>query len=184
MSYQLIELEDVKIGYQKIDCKEHSHHIEHDAAYELLDDMLMKFYGIALDQQVIEKGAHGKPYFKDSFVEFNVSHCRGMVACVISDAAVVGIDVENVRGIRANVIERIFAKEEKQSIALADSQDKKEELFFRYWTYKESVVKMTGDGISKELHDVSYMEQKNPCYQEVLCEADEKYILTVSYRKK
>lgn len=178
MNYQQIELEEITIAYQNTG-DEHSYRVEHEAAYALLDQILFQKYHLHLTDCNLEKGPHGKPYFTNQNIFFNVSHCKGMVACVVSDKRQVGIDVENVRAVRKNVVERIFSTDEKDALSKCEDE---EQFFFQVWTYKESLVKMTGEGLTKELNQVSFLNPGNGLYQTTILCGEEKYVLSVSYR--
>ena len=83
----------------------------------------------------------GKPIADGKF--FNVSHCNGAVAIAVADADV-GIDVENVRHVRKEVIEHVASEKELPFI-------KSDEDFFRLWTAKESLAKAHGKGLRRDV---------------------------------
>ncbi len=77
-------------------------------------------------------------------IHFNLSHSGTKVMCVLSDCDV-GCDVEQVRDIDIAVARRFFYHEEYDAL-LAAPESRRRELFFRYWTLKESFMKATGLG--------------------------------------
>jgi phosphopantetheine--protein transferase-like protein len=145
-------------AYQRLDeetPKEYKNHheYEHAAAYELLDEMLSKHFGISYNDFSINRLSGGKPYFEGTSVQFNVSHCRKMAACAASLCCPVGIDVECVRNVKENILKRVFS--EKESAAYEKSHDKNN-YFFRAWTFKESQAKLSGKGIGQDLRLLDY----------------------------
>lgn len=131
---------------------EHKYHAEHEAAYNLLYNIVQsRFENEDTEKLVISRADNGKPFFENSGLHFNVSHCRGMVACAVSYESEVGIDAENVRSSRENVAKRIMTLAEYEQYQKSDKSD---EFFFKVWTYKESVLKLTGEGIRAELNNL------------------------------
>ena len=100
--------------------------------------------GISGEQiETDEKGKLYIPEVKDLF--FSVSHSGEYAACVISDVPV-GVDIQQKRETRANIAKRYFKTEEVQNIEQLP-KEQQTDLFFRYWTGKESYLKLKGDGI-------------------------------------
>ena len=97
----------------------------------------------------------GKPYLKDSEIEFSVSHSHGYAAVVISDHSKVGIDIETAEistEKAAKLAERFFSNAEKLEFqAHSDS-------FLKLWTKKEAYAKMQGTPLS----DLIVNEKKAP----------------------
>jgi 4'-phosphopantetheinyl transferase len=99
--------------------------------------------------------AQGKPYLVDPprDLRFSLTHARGMVAVAIAEGIDVGVDVEAAdrRVEDMKLAERFFAPQEAAFLRALDG-DARREAFFALWTLKESVVKATGDGLSRGLH--------------------------------
>lgn len=124
---------------------------EHEAAYKLLAYVLEKYYKINSFQ--MEKGEHGKPYLKDTNgINFNISHCKGLVVCGISENEI-GIDAEYFRRFNENVMQRVFSPWEQEYVL---SSDAAEENFFRIWTLKEALGKYMGTGLFSDLKKYSF----------------------------
>lgn len=111
--------------------------------------------GLLLEHIIGEKGysgnqiaieENGKLYLPgvDDFF-FSLSHSGEYAACVISDVPV-GVDIQQKRETRANIARRFFQCEEAEKIE-KQPQEKQTDLFFRYWTGKESYLKLKGQGI-------------------------------------
>lgn len=95
-------------------------------------------------------GPDGKPYLADfPDVHFNLSHSGRYVFCAVSNEEV-GCDVQKIAAADLRVTHRFFAPEECEKIATAP-EAVKNELFFRYWTLKESFIKNIGRGLSLPL---------------------------------
>ena len=93
------------------------------------------------DYEVDEKG---KPNAKG--VHFNVSHSKGHVVLVKAPCPV-GIDIEEVREVKQDLIDFVCSLEEKTYI---DSEEK----FFEVWTNKEAILKAKGIGLRNDLKGV------------------------------
>lgn len=79
----------------------------------------------------------GRPFFKESALDFSISHSRGIVAVALSDSGRVGIDIEAAEidaKKAAQISRRYFGRDEEIS---------PRELL-RLWTEKEAVAKLYG----------------------------------------
>ena len=111
--------------------------------------------GLLLEHVIGEKGysgeqvemdENGKLYLPDvNDFFFSLSHSGEYAACVVCDVPV-GVDIQQKRATRANIAKRFFKTEECQSIE-KQPHEKRDDLFFRYWTGKESYLKLKGKGI-------------------------------------
>ena len=88
-------------------------------------------------------GEHGKPMIDG--LEFSLSHSGNLVVCAVSDQPV-GCDVEEIREAPKGVAERYFSEGE-QAYLSRFAREEYDKAFFRFWTMKESYVKMTGEGL-------------------------------------
>ena len=128
---------------------------EHDqrlsvAVYQLLQRALSEEYGI-IELPLFTFEAQGKPVLVDHpDIHFSLSHCDEAVACVVSTSPV-GIDVESLSRYDTELVERVMSDEEQQQIT---SSTDPQLTFIRLWTMKESLLKMTGEGIAADLRHV------------------------------
>jgi 4'-phosphopantetheinyl transferase len=132
---------------------------------------LSEFAEVAPLDWRFDAGPHGKPALAPGVsprpLSFNLSHARGLVACVVTAAQPrdggratvdVGLDVELVtratdwRGIAA----RYFSPLELAQIDRAAAADRPTR-FFEIWTLKEAFAKALGLGLSQAL-DASVFE--------------------------
>ncbi|MCL2820437.1 MAG: 4'-phosphopantetheinyl transferase superfamily protein [Oscillospiraceae bacterium] len=124
------------------------------AVYLLLRLGLLRMYGInkAVDFEFVNHKKPILPEFPGIF--FNLSHTKNTAACAISYTDV-GVDVEYVRPVSDKLAKRVLTKNEYKDFIASSNKD---EYFCKIWTIKESFLKKTGDGITKELSDISAAE--------------------------
>ena len=82
---------------------------------------------------------------------FNFSHSGNYVmcaACMDGENIQVGCDIEKTGELKMKLARRYFCREEYDTIAAAETDDEKTDLFFRYWVLKESFMKATGRGMA------------------------------------
>ena len=133
---------------------------EHDqrrcvAAYRLLHRALRHEYGIQ-EPPLFTIDTKGKPHLQEyPHIHFSLSHCREAVACAVSDEPV-GIDIESLDIIDERVATTVMSESEQQQIASAGHTDV---AFYRLWTMKESLYKLTGDDNNG---DICHMLDKMP----------------------
>ncbi|SFO62529.1 4'-phosphopantetheinyl transferase superfamily protein [Prevotella sp. tf2-5] len=120
------------------------------AAYLLLCEGLRKEYGIH-EKPVFEYGEHGKPYILGhTDIHFNFSHCREAVLCVISDHPV-GCDIESIREYKESLAR--YTMNDTELTQIKQSNNPAQE-FIRFWTMKEAVLKLSGEGIRNDMKTV------------------------------
>jgi 4'-phosphopantetheinyl transferase len=95
-------------------------------------------------------------------LRFNLSHTRGLVACLVACELDCGIDVEvrrPVEDLEALAGKVLSPAERSDLTALPD--DLRPARFFSYWTLKEAYVKARGQGLSLPLDAVSFDFSRN-----------------------
>ena len=99
---------------------------------------------------MIEKGIHGKPYFREyPQIHFNISHSGEYGACALSSVPC-GLDIQEIRKIRSRrLLERVLSEEEMK---IVQSHKNMEREFCRFWTRKESFLKLSGEGITRPMN--------------------------------
>jgi 4'-phosphopantetheinyl transferase len=113
------------------------------------------------DQWNFGCNAFGRPFVESPpayrHLHFNVSHTKGLTACVISELAEIGIDVENVAQERdfLAMARGFFSPSESERLAATPAADLRRS-FYAYWTLKEAYVKAKGNGLSIPLSSVSF----------------------------
>ena len=144
------------------------------AAYLLLCEGLQKEYGIA-EKPVFDYGEHGKPFIVGHpEIHFNLSHCREAAICIIADHPV-GIDIESIREFKPTLVDYTMNEEEVFSIYQAERSDIE---FIKLWTQKEAVLKLSGEGISRDMKQVLH---NPPASLTTVVSADFRYIYSYCY---
>lgn len=119
------------------------------AAYLLLKQALLEQEGIT-ENPIFEYGEHGKPFIVGHpELHFSLSHCKEAAVCVLSRKPV-GIDVESIGRYRDSVARYAMSEEE---LAMIQNSEQPEVTFIRLWTMKESLLKMTGEGINDKMKE-------------------------------
>ena len=83
-------------------------------------------------------------------LHFSLSHCKEAAVCVLSRQPI-GIDVESVGRYRDSVARYAMSDAELQQIQQAANPEVE---FVRLWTMKESLLKLTGEGINDQMKQV------------------------------
>ena len=128
---------------------------QHSHAHALLRECL-KPLDIAYNSDTpVTKGELGKPSLTEyPEVRYNLSHANGIAACIVSGCEC-GIDCEQVRSFRPNVMNRAFSTSEK-ALVENSPEGERDLMFFRLWTLKEAYVKALGTGISYPLDTAEF----------------------------
>lgn len=113
--------------------------------------LLQKWGGRSAQSWSIARGEHGKPYLVDSPkpLFFNLSHSGDYVVCVLSDREI-GVDIQQIGRMRLEVARRFFHPSETEALEKAKGS-RQIDLFYRYWTVKESFLKYNGRGLAGSL---------------------------------
>ncbi|MGB9454584.1 MAG: 4'-phosphopantetheinyl transferase superfamily protein [Bryobacteraceae bacterium] len=97
---------------------------------------------------------YGKPSLEGAQGwHFNASNTRSLLVCALTEAAPIGVDIEQVRPMpdACDIAERFFSAAEAQRV-LSAPPESVATLFFEIWTRKEAFLKATGTGLSRDLH--------------------------------
>lgn len=137
---------------QRLSSRREEAALQRQLARGLLRLALQREYGLELDALPMDRGPHGKPYFVGAPVHFSLSHCRGLVCCCLHTDEV-GVDAEGPRPFSPRLARRICTKEE--AAWLAASPDPARDLT-ALWTLKESVMKLSGQGLGFGLKNASF----------------------------
>lgn len=132
---------------------------------------LLLAYGVKHEHSITEPLRFGyrgnqKPYLLDfPNIHFNISHCEECVVVAISDQEI-GIDVQNIVPYDPNVAAMVCSLQELQHL---QESVEPEALFIRYWTLKESYLKMTGSGISDHMSQLDFSTSTDPSFYQYNC---------------
>ena len=148
------------------------------AAYLLLCDLLRQHYDIE-ELPILQETPDGKPFLKDyPAIHFNLSHTRGVAACVVSRQPV-GIDVERIRPLNNALARRVLTPAEYQHVKSSAEPDIE---FIHLWTKKEALLKLIGTGIRAELDTVN--TQDSHYRFETIINRKQQYICTLCTYKQ
>ena len=135
--------------------------LEHSLGLTLLRTGLSRLYGLHYDAESCDKAVlaceNGKPYLSDHpGIFFNITHANGLVACAFHDEPV-GIDTEKKGYFPEILIKRALTDSEKALLAAhSDTEELRQEWFWRLWTLKEAYVKRSGIGVDTDLKAFSF----------------------------
>lgn len=116
----------------------------------LLQQLMVEEYGISSIPE-FTYNEHGKPYFSSlKHIHFNMSHCSNAVICAV-DRNPVGVDIEQVGRFSESLARHVLNDEEYLAVVKSSSPDV---AFIRFWTQKESLVKLTGAGIRDNMKNI------------------------------
>jgi len=137
----------------------------------LVTRALLRFVLSALTHEEPERfefieNKYGKPDLKPGLVtmpvKFNLSHSSGVTACALALGSEIGMDIEDYRRkIDLGLADRFFSKPESEYLRSCSDKDR-QEVFFDFWTLKESYIKARGMGLSIGLDKFGFeIDKKN-----------------------
>ena len=141
--------------FREIEKRKNQNSIKESLCALLLLAALLERANIPSRDLILDRHESGKPRFKNSKIEFSLSHSHGYAAAAISDSSRIGIDLETAKiphEKAAKLAKRFFTEDEKQAIE-ADPDS-----FLRLWTKKEAYTKMLGTPLSELIAN----EKKTP----------------------
>lgn len=128
------------------------------AGRDLLKNMLLGIYQIDLsaEHEPIQKEEGGKPFLiHHRKIHFNISHSGEYIICGIGEVPL-GIDIQyHKKGDHRKTGKRIMTPKEWE---IYEASGFREEIFFRYWTKKESYLKYTGEGLRRKMRELEYQK--------------------------
>lgn len=119
-------------------------------AKALLCEILRSEYN--LTDFTVDCDENGKPFIKNSPLQFNLSHSGDLVLCLCGTEKV-GCDIQTKCEYKEKVAKRFFTENEYNLLC---KSEEKELDFTRIWTMKESILKYNGDGISGGLDSYDF----------------------------
>ncbi len=139
----------------------------------LLRTVLARYTGSAPKAVEFLRSNRGKPFLAQSNIQFSLSHSGHWALLAVSNALLIGADIEEVRTTRdlTGIAESYYHPQEFArlqnlgSLAQAD-------YFYRLWTLKEAFFKATGTGISAGLDKIEFMLGANDINANIACELD------------
>lgn len=116
----------------------------------VLLSIALKKHKINISKYEIEYEKNGKPCLKNCDYNFSISHSGNYVAVAISKKSI-GIDIERIKPFEEKMIKHIFNDLDLDNF---NNSKNKNYAFYQTWTYKESILKLTGEGLNNNLKDL------------------------------
>jgi 4'-phosphopantetheinyl transferase len=135
-------------------------------AHSLVRRMLSRVTGAAPLALEFVAGEHGRPEIvapgPAAAFRFNLSHTHGLVACAVTRAADIGVDVEYVeRKVELmSVANHVFSPREVEGLTSLSGGAQRER-FFELWTLKEAYIKAIGKGLSAPLRSITFEPERS-----------------------
>ena len=130
-------------------------------SHALVRTALSKYVDVPPERWRFVTNEYGRPAIAEpsnvSSLIFNLSHTKGLAACLVALDREVGVDVEDFgrSGDLLGVADRYFSPSEVRDLR-ALPQDQQWRRFFCYWTLKESYIKAKGKGLTIPLEQFSF----------------------------
>lgn len=130
-------------------------------AHALVRTALSQFADVDPSQWKFRTNRFGRPSVDapaDSIApRFNLSHCHGLIACMVTVNDDCGVDVEKIQrfGDLLGVASRYFSRSEAASLR-ACPEEMTAPLFYYFWTLKEAYIKARAMGLSMPLDEFSF----------------------------
>lgn len=133
----------------------------HLVAWALVRTTLSRYADVAPETWMFRTNEYGRPEVSGPDgappLRFNLSHTRGLAACIVAEEIDVGVDVEDRRRFAhgPDIARRFFSAREVADFE-GVAAERRQETFFEYWTLKEAYIKAVGVGISLGLDRFSF----------------------------
>lgn len=144
-------------------------------------------FGVDASGEAVETGKFGKPCFARLPIQYNGTHCKGLVCCAVGREPL-GLDAEPLsRPFDWRTAERACTERELE--ALRKSETPSEE-FLRYWTLKESYLKLTGEGLTGGLKNAEFFfhagrpRMADPAVRASQAVVDSRYLVALCSRER
>lgn len=108
--------------------------------------LLEKYLDVSRDGQLVRLG-HGKPAMKSGKHYFNLSHSGGYAVLAAADIDI-GVDIEQIRDVHWPTVRKVFTLQQREQLEQAGEMEQPE-LFTKYWTECEAVLKLQGTGFAE-----------------------------------
>jgi 4'-phosphopantetheinyl transferase len=135
------------------------HGREYLATHALARTVLSEYRDCPPESWRFQLNAHGKPSIDpECGLRFNLSNSLGLVVCLVSEGAEVGVDVEPCARAESiiEVAQRMFSPVEFSQLE-ALREDHRPERALHLWTLKEAYIKARGMGLALPLNKFSFV---------------------------
>ena len=120
---------------------------------------ILSYYAAQLPQELeFVYHRYGKPFLRNSSIQFNMSHSHDLVSYIISPHYYVGIDIEW-RDVDLDVcsLSDLVLTLDEHNFMLKLEPLEKLGFFYKLWTAKEAVIKADGRGMSYPINTINAM---------------------------
>ena len=128
-------------------------------AHALVRTALSQFADVPPSEWRFRTNAYGRPDVEISAgtLRFNLSHCRGLAACIVVAGMDCEVDVEEIcaAGDLRDLATRYFSPSEVAALRACPPESTADR-FFSLWTLKEAYIKARGLGLSLPLDRFSF----------------------------
>lgn len=131
----------------------------HVAAHAMLRFALAAAVGCQMQDLRFVRDQNGRPLLRDyAGVQFNLSHSGGLAACIVTKNTPCGIDIEHIRPDKqiTDIARRHFSPAEQRYLAQINSDETRQQAFYRLWTLKEAFLKALGTGLRTPLDAIDF----------------------------
>lgn len=97
-----------------------------------------------------DRGPSGKPFLRDTPLQFNLAHSGDIGLLAVHRSAAVGVDVERHRVFEWEQVARHVFTEAEISVFASVAASERPAMFFRCWTRKEAYLKGLGEGFQRD----------------------------------
>ncbi len=132
------------------------------AAHVFLRQVLSRYASVPQKNWRFVNNAYGKPAVANPgyrWLQFNLSHTPGRVACAVARNRALGVDVEQHKCLSdlPSLCRHTFSPIEAEDVLSAAPPCNRKQRFFSYWTLKEAYIKARGMGLSLPLQQFSFV---------------------------
>lgn len=107
-------------------------------------------------------GQNGKPYLSaHPDIHYSLSHSERMAMCAVSESEI-GCDIEKADASHLSLADSILSLEERRLFYSRPSEGQRTGLLLRLWVLKESYLKATGQGLTKDPASLSFVLDNEP----------------------
>lgn len=103
------------------------------------------------------RGVYGRPRVADApELSFSLSHCAGLVGCLVAPGGRVGLDLEPAARDTAELWNARTLAPDELAALLAQAPERRDQAFLRSWTLKEAYAKASGRGLSLPFDRIAF----------------------------
>ena len=140
------------------------------AAHVFLRQVLSHYANVSPAAWQFTFNAYGKPAIANphcAWLQFNLSHTHGRVACAVARERPIGVDVETRQRLIdvPSLCQYAFSPDEAADVLAVSPTEKQEDRFFSYWTLKEAYIKARGIGLNLPLQQFAFRQEADQTWQ-------------------